>query len=305
MTEEKKLAVYEEICRDIVLTDGKEYKVPTAQVFGRGALATLESFGGRSLQENAQRVDQALEKTEELQHVWNRSHSQWTWKHLNLSYHDPYKNMRQIAAEINNKKSALNEAKWRQVENEVKIRKLQEEIEKGDLEYWDEVEKKVELAKMQEGAINGTVYIEGAMKDVLALSELYEQLKDSVSDFDEEDVEKNESRAHLRRSIVQSIRDVRQSGSITKGEQEYLEQIGVNPSRMQTLIRQYVAEESSKLDWSTDGLYEFVDRITKELINEHKVDERRMNTMGFKHEYIPGISHDKKVALKLEKKEEQ
>ena len=307
MTEKKNdVAIYEEIRKDLVITDGSEYKVPMAMVFGRGTLAKTESFGGRSLIENSEMVDKALMNTADLQNIWNHSHTQWTWRHINLSYHSPWKNMRQIAAEMASKRSALNEAKWRQIRNEIKIKKMEEQLNSGDLDYWKEVELKVKLAEMREGLAEGMSYIEGAMKDVLALNELYEQLKEQCNNFNEEDVEKEESRAHLKRSLVQCIRDVRQGGSITKGEQEYLEQIGVNPSKMQMLIRKYVQEEEQQTEsWDTTGLYEFVDGVVSDLIDNMKVDVQRMAHMGFKPEYKEGISYDKKIAGILENKSEE
>jgi hypothetical protein len=126
--------------------------------------------------------------------------------------------------------------------------------------------------------------IDGALKDVLTLHDLYNQLKDKVGDITEEDVEKEESKAHLQRSITQCVRDVRQSGSITKGEQQYLEQIGVNPSKMQEVIRAYVQQEKG-MGWSTEPLGDFVRQITDELIDSEQVDIKRMRMQGFNHEY--------------------
>ena len=295
MTDKKEIAIYEQIRTDVAVVDGTEYNVPMAAVFGKGTVAKQESFGNRTLLENTRLVDKAVANTQELQNIWNHSHSQWDWKHLNLSYHSPLKNMRQIAAEINGKKAALNSAKWRQIEQEVKIRKLEEKLEAGSLEYWKEVDIKIKLAKQREGMADGVLYIEGAMKDMLALNELYEQLKEKVSDFSENDFEAQESKNHLKRSVVQCIRDVRQGGSITKGEQEYLEQIGVNPGKMQLLMQQYVQKEREEA-WSTQGLQTFVNEIVDELIDVQKVDIQR-EMMGFDSEPVTEYSYDKKVAL--------
>lgn len=296
MTDKKEIAIYEQIRTDVAVVDGTEYNVPMAAVFGKGTVAKQESFGNRTLLENTRLVDKAVANTQELQNIWNHSHSQWDWKHLNLSYHSPLKNMRQIAAEINGKKAALNSAKWRQIEQEVKIRKLEEKLEAGSLEYWKEVDIKIKLAKQREGMADGVLYIEGAMKDMLALNELYEQLKEKVSDFSENDFEAQESKNHLKRSVVQCIRDVRQGGSITKGEQEYLEQIGVNPGKMQLLMQQYVQKEREEA-WSTQGLQTFVNEIVDELIDVQKVDIQRLEMMGFDSEPVTEYSYDKKVAL--------
>jgi hypothetical protein len=301
----KDLTLFEEIKQDLIITDKAELAVPMTKVFGQGSLAKTESFGNRSLAENTALVDTALQKTSELQNVWNRSHSQWSWKHINLSYLSPEKNMRQIAAEISGKKNALNEAKWRQVKNEVKIKKIEEQLAEGNLDYWKEVDLKVKLLELKETMATGTAYIEGAMKDVLALTDLYDQLQEQLGDITEEELEVRESKSHLKRSIVQCIRDVRQSGSITKGEQEYLEQIGVNPMKMLNTIRGYVAQEAQSDSWDNSGLHNFVNRIVDELIDVAQVDKIRMENMGFKHEVTPGISYDKPIGLKLEDKSEK
>ena len=305
MTEEKKneVAIFEQIRSNVQVADRDYYKVPMAMVFGKGSLARTESFGGKSLVENSEKVDLAIQNTNELQNIWNHSHSQWMWKHLNLSYHAPHKNMRQIAAEMNRKKAALNEAKWRQVKNEIKIKKIEEELQAGKCDYWREVDLTVKLTELREGLAEGIVTIEGAMKDVLVLNELYEQLKAKVSDFSEIDIEMEESKTHLKRSIVQSIRDVRMSGAITKAEQEYLEQIGVNPMKMQNLIRQYVKQEAESTSWDNKGLYDFVDGIVKDLIDNHKVDIVRMEYMGFDSKPVENMSYDTTVARRLTKDE--
>ena len=301
--QKNEITVFEEIRKDLDITrDISGFKVAMSDVFGKGSLAVKESFGGLTFKENSEKVDLAIQNTDELQTIWNHSHTQWMWKHLNLSWHSPMKNMRQISAEISRKKSALNEAKWKHVQNEVKIKKIEEELRNPELlEYWREVDLKIKLAQLQEGLAEGSVIIEGAMKDILALNELYEQLKERVSNFSEEDVEAEETRTHLKRSIVQCIRDVRQQGSITKGEQEYLEQIGVNPMKMQNILRNYVKSEAEQDSWDVSGLYTFVDGVVEELIQQHRVDKVRMDLQGFKQEYIGNITMDKKVALLGEK----
>lgn len=301
--QKNEITVFEEIRKDLDITrDISGFKVAMSDVFGKGSLAVKESFGGLTFKENSEKVDLAIQNTDELQTIWNHSHTQWMWKHLNLSWHSPMKNMRQISAEVSRKKAALNEAKWKHVQNEVKIKKIEEELRNPELlEYWREVDLKIKLAQLQEGLAEGSTIIEGAMKDILALNELYEQLKERVSNFSEEDVEAEETRTHLKRSIVQCIRDVRQQGSITKGEQEYLEQIGVNPMKMQNILRNYVKSEAEQDSWDVSGLYEFVDGVVEELIQQHKVDKVRMDLQGFKQEYIGNITMDKKVALLGEK----
>lgn len=300
------VAIYEQIVKDLAFVkDKNQFNVPVAKVFGAGSLAKTESFGGRSLAQNTELVDKALQNTTELQNIWNRSHSQWTWKYINLSYHGDFKNLRQISAEITSKKQALNQAKWKHVKNEIAIKKIEEKLQTEDLDYWKEIDLQIQLAEKREAMAEGMFYIEGAMKDVLALNELYEQMKDKYEGFTEDDFEREEAKSHLKRSVVQCIRDVRQTGSITKGEQEYLEQIGVNPTKMLFLIREYINKEETKDDWSVSGLHKFVADIVDELIDVMKVDKKKMEIMGFDPEPSALLSYDKPVALKLTRQGEE
>jgi hypothetical protein len=293
--DKNKLALFDNIRKDITISDKKEVIVPVSYIFGKGSLSTIESFGGKTLKENSELVDKVLVRSSELENIWNRSHTQWTWKHLNLNYHAPMKNLRQISAELASKKSALNESKWKTLETEMKIRKLEEKLQTTNVEYWDEVEMKIELAKLREHLAEGMTYIEGAMKDVLMLNQLLDQLQDKVKDFSEIEVEKEETKSHLRRSIVQCIRDVRQHGSISKGEQEYAENIGVNPSKLQNIIRDYVETESQEESWDVQPLFEFVEKLSDELIDNCKVDEKLLSLQGFSNEPAEEYLYTKKI----------
>jgi len=299
--DKKQLTIVDAIANNKELATTEDKKVPLSMVFGHGTLGNIESFGGKSLVENSRQVDKALANVGELETIWNHSHTQWTWKHINFSYHSPMKNMRQISAEISSKKGALNTAKWKHVKNEIKIQKIQEQLDKGNqdgtLDYWKEIDLKVKLAELQEGMVESARYIEGAMKDVLAMNEMYEQLKERVNSFSEYDVELEESKSHLKRSLVQCIRDVRQGGSITKGEQEYMEQIGVNPMKVQKAIRIYVASEEEDDSWDVSKLHEFVDNMTNELIDFYQVDKKVMELRGFKNEPLKEFSDINKLAL--------
>lgn len=304
MTEEIKqtgLAIFEDLKHDLTVKDGSEFTIPLATIFGKGTIAKIESFGGVSLIENAQRVDLAIANTKDLQNIWNRSHTQWMWKHLNLSYLDPHKNMRQIAAEVARKRQALNEAKWNQIKTEVKIKKIEEQLSVPEnLDYWTEVDLNIKLAENREKLAEGVSYVEGAMKDILALNDLFEQLKNKTDTFNELDIEKEESKAHIKRSIIQCIRDVRQSGSISKGEQEYLEQIGVNPTKMLMKIKDYVQEEARQTSWDVTILHEFVEKAASELIDNFKVDQIRLALMGFDSKPLESITYQKDISYTRE-----
>jgi len=253
----------------------------------------LPSFGGTDLESNLKKAELALEATQHLQQIWNHSHSQWSWRHLNLSHLHPFKNLRQIAAELSRKGDALNEARWKYAQQQVRVGQLKEELESKDLEKWARLKKEVSLGKAESSLKRMLVAVDGCLKDILALNDLYNQISAQVGDFDENDAEKAESKAHLQRSLIQSIRDVRQGGSISKGEQEYLEQIGVNPGKIQVLIRNYVADEQKETaPWGVEELIFFVRRLADELIENYQVDQKRMALQGFSPQHNQDFSRN-------------
>ena len=225
---------------------------------------------------------------EPLGKIWNHSHSQWAWRHLNLSSFSPIKNLRQISAEIEKKKAALNETKYKYYKKQISLERVKKQLEESEDEL-DRISLQVRKAEIEHHLTGSQRLIDGALKDVMTLYDLYNQIKKKTGEITEADAEKVESVSHLQRSIQQCIRDVRYCGAITKGEQEYLEQIGVNPSKMQGVLRAYVEKEEQG-DWSTGNLAEFVIGLSNDLINIYKVDLTRMKVQGFdsdiKHEYL-------------------
>jgi len=283
--------------------------VSISQVFSRGPLGEVKSFGGLTLSENAVKVDLALANVEELNRIWNRGHSQWAWKHINLSQFSDMRNIRQVAAEMTNKKGALSAAKWNQIKSEIKLKQLQESLEAPNLGKWQRLELEIELAEVKEGIAASMTYIEGAMKDVIALNEMYEELKLRTHDFTEADYEKEETKNHLRRSLTQCLRDVRQQGKITKGEQEYLEQIGANVGKVQKLMVDYVQFEENSECWDMSLQHNFIEDLTAklepvaqvklEITGLDKVGDRIIESLS----YMEKVSHNHRLTNETKQEE--
>lgn len=270
--------------RDLVDVAEQARGKSIAEVFSATNLAEVKSFGGLTLAENAKKVDLAIANVAETERIWNRSHSQWTWRHINLSYAAPMKNLRQVSAEMTRKREALEEAKWNYMKNEIKLKQKEDRLAKEKDSLKAQLIE-IDIAQLKSGMANGMKYVEGAMKDVLTLSNLYDDLKERYSDYNEEDFEKEEARSHLKRSLVQCLRDVRQSGRITKGEQEYLEQIGVNPGKIALDMLAFLDYEQKIDDYTVKPMYEFLDDMCVKLLDQLKVDEVRMQLQGLRNHY--------------------
>jgi len=236
--------------------------------------SNIPSFGGSNFHKNEKAVAQALEKTQHLQSKFNHSNSQFAWKHLILSSLSPSRNLRQIAAEITRKDDALFEAKWRCAKRAQRISLLSKQTDITECQ-------KLDLQHKQEKQIREIVHIEGAMKDILTLEALYNDIVEQNGLITEADFEAAESVSHISRALLQSIREIRQSGTVGTGNQEYLEQIGLNPGKVILELRRYIEVEIKADDWSGTGLNEFVIELAQKLT---PYASERIKFMGFRDE---------------------
>ena len=75
-------------------------------------VAQQNSYGGNTLEVNLANASKAIAKVQYTERIWDRSRSQWMLKFLTCSNADPWLRVRQISAEMNRKRLALQEAKF-------------------------------------------------------------------------------------------------------------------------------------------------------------------------------------------------
>ena len=239
-----------------------------------------KSFGGVSIRDNFKKADLAIRHVAREHKKYGRRNSQWTIKNLTLSWDTPSRNLRQISAEMKKKEEALFEHKYKHRENMIKVEEQKRKLEK---ENDDLKRRRLELKIEKEvvGFQRGIGYIEGALKDILILRKCYDDIVQKYGLQTEEDFEKWEQKHHIMRSIRQCVRDVRERGKITKGEQEFIEQWGGNPSYMYKRIVKHVNAEHNSDDPSGILLNEFVNKMAEEFKD---LNLKQLEYHGFKND---------------------
>jgi hypothetical protein len=237
-----------------------------------------KSFGGLTVKENFQKASLAIRHVAREHKKYGRRNSQWTIKNLTLSWDTPSRNLRQISAEMKKKEEALFEHKYKHKKNQIKVERYKRKlkIEKDDLKI---LELELKIEKEIVGFSRGIGYIEGALKDILILRKCYDDIVQKYGLQTEEDFEKWEQKHHIMRSIRQCVRDVRERGKITKGEQEFIEQWGGNPSYMHKRIVDHVNAEHNSDDPSGLLLNEFVNKMAEEFKD---LNLKQLDYHGFK-----------------------
>lgn len=212
------------------------------------------SFGGKSMSDNVERVNNAIVKMEKNERIWNKSNSQFAVTHLVLNQKTHIRILRQITAEVSRKRDALEEAKWKHLKTKAEIAIMQEELDLLIIDNGSRAQiamKEIEIGEKESQLNRSMKYIEGALKEVIVYETQYDALIETHGEPTEQQFEEDEYRANIKRAIAQSLRDMRQTGKITKGEQEYLEDMGINVSQIMKLMKSYLIKESSVIHGKT------------------------------------------------------
>ena len=88
---------------------------------------------------------------------------------------------------------------------------------------------------------------------------MHDQLKEKLGDITEEEFEKCQTKAHIKRATMQAIREVKECGKIKTGNAEYLEQTGLCTTSVLKDIFNFLEEESQAGIEDTSMLHKFLD----------------------------------------------
>lgn len=230
-------------------------------------------------QEKLEKLSGQLVEFQRAKRAFGKAHSQWMDTNLILSKPTPIRNARQALAHIEKSFQAIKETEFR-----IKKLMVEKEIKQRDWEKNINDELKLKLTKIEIDEIDYQIstaayYFEGALKTVQTYIDAYESIckAKGVEGFDEVDFEKEEEEYHIKTALSQSIRSIRKWGTIDEGNQEYLEQCGINPSAAHLAIQGFLLKENNKakeglIDFSTKSLNEFIHFIYSDLKGYSKVE---------------------------------
>tara|TARA_R110000751_G_scaffold292802_2_gene400205 strand:- start:307 stop:1161 length:855 start_codon:yes stop_codon:yes gene_type:complete len=209
-------------------------------------------------------------------HTAGRSQTQTTNQLMSLTMmtDSPYRMMRQCLSQIERKRSALEESYFKMKKKSIMIKQW---YEKGD---------EMSVVKAQEAqsqALRQKDYIDGALKEIATFQCSYDEIRKSHNipeKWDERDAEIAEIDHHIKQAFRQAHRDVVQTGSITGGNMEYMEQYGIHIQTATKIIRDYVASEDEMISQgkmpTVQHLYAFLDSMAVQFNDAHKLVMKRI-----------------------------
>ena len=222
-------------------------------------LAQQKSYGGKTLQQNLENADSAIASVAYTAKIWDRSRSQYMIKFLTCSNADGWLRMRQIGAEMDNKRMALSEAKFGYMKNLTKAKIKREEKLVDGLSENQKLLLEIEAQQLEATAAETMVKFEGALKEVETLAKMHDELRERLGDITEEEFEKAQAKSHIKRAVNQAGREVKQEGKIRCGNAEYLEQSGLCTTAILKDIFIFLEKESQAGVGHNGMLHKFLD----------------------------------------------
>lgn len=190
-----------------------------------------------------EKVSANLPKISEKLQAFGRNNSQTTLTMMSLTMltgQSPHRQVRQILAEIDKRRSALAEA-------QVSYEELQ--AEEVDLDLPENIRQaKARLHDFQLSQM-GTA-VAGSVKDLAALIETYERIteKHGISDWSEADFEAAEAKHHVRRGFELLYKDIITCGRPKESTVEYLQQFGVHVQLATKEVAGYAAVTEARIE---------------------------------------------------------
>jgi len=181
--------------------------------------------------------------------AYNKTQSQFMDNMMTLSQPTELRSLRQILAEVNKSKMALDEAYFGIEKKRIDIKKKERLLTKETDEFEQEL-LGVEIAELESQISNTMGYVEGAIRRISAYMNQYKTIltyldKEEVT---EEDFEKDEERYHIMKAFEQALCAARsRQGTIDEGNHIYFYQIGVNGTAAQVEVMKYLEQEGKEV----------------------------------------------------------
>ena len=214
----------------------------------------------KTYQTMLQKINTCLPAIMKNQTAFFKSQSQFMDNMLTVTAATPIRNLRQISAEINKAKSALDEAYFKIEKKKVMILKKEKQLKTTS----DDIDKRlleIDIAKLTNQIEHTNDYMLGAIRKISAYVEQYNLIlkKSGKESFTEEDFEREESRYHIAKAFEQGLIAARSNGGrIDEGNHIYLHQIGINGGIAQLEVTSYLDKEWKLIEAGTDPTHQMV-----------------------------------------------
>jgi hypothetical protein len=177
--------------------------------------------------------------------AFNKTQSQFMDNALTLSLPTCIRNARQVLAEIERSRLALQEARFSIERKKVKADRAKAALEK-EKDCFAVRELEIDIAEAESQIANTMGYVQGAIRKIHNYMLQYKSICARIGkdDLTEADFEADEARYHVMRAFEQGLCAARSHGGvIDEGNHIYFHQIGINGAMAQAEVSDYLRAE--------------------------------------------------------------
>lgn len=152
---------------------------------------------------------------------------------LQYSGETPITWISQCASQAEAKANALHDAYWSVQELKLKIKNVSEKTDEKSV---------LKAKKLQSQIQNNEHYIKTCYQDLIHYQQTAKLIREKFNiseDLTAEDLAENSKREHIRKAMRQALRDIENSGVISKGVSEHLEHYGIHPMTARLQVQEY------------------------------------------------------------------
>jgi hypothetical protein len=178
-----------------------------------------------------------------------KSHSQMMSVTLDVTAITPVRSIKHSLAEIEKTKSALQEGYFRMKKEEVKLKKLERQLESEP----DKLEREmleIKINEKQAQAASSRGYVEAAVRKLNFFTNQYDNLMKKLGkdELTEADYELEEVKYHIMTCMKQGLNAARsRNGMIDEGNLIYLFDLGINAAQAQAEVFAYLHWENETI----------------------------------------------------------
>jgi hypothetical protein len=187
-----------------------------------------------------------------------KSHSQFMQVSLDVTAITPIRSIKHSLAEIEQTKSALQEAYIGMRKKQVELKRKQHELENAT-DPFDRELLEIEVLELTSQAESTQNYVNGAIRKMNFFVNQHKQLLEKLGkeEITEEDYEREECRYHIMTCMKQGLNAARaRGGVIDEGNMIYLFDLGINAAQAQAEVYAYLNLENQLIAQGTAPTHE-------------------------------------------------
>jgi len=195
-------------------------------------------------------IKQNMPAIKESSSNFYKSHSQFMGVMLDVTAITPVRSVKHTLAELDRTRMALEEGHLKLKENEIMIRKREQQLANDEMDPIDREQAELKLLKLRVNNTNIMNSIQGAIRKMSFFTTQYNNLmkKIGTDHITEEQYEEEEIKYHIMTCMKQALNAARaRGGQIDEGNLIYLFDMGINSAVAQKEVYNYLKLENDMI----------------------------------------------------------